>query len=144
MSSIDAGLFFERPLSGGYQQTLEPRLYYLNVPFKEQGDIPLFDTSTPNFTVAQLFRDNRFVGRDRIGDANQLTFALTSRILNPNTGIELIRASIGQIYIFQTERFHSTAASTPQNSRTSSPTSALPGETGRVISTCNGRLRIAG
>jgi len=100
MSSIDAGLFFERPLSGGYQQTLEPRLYYLNVPFKEQGDIPLFDTSTPNFTVAQLFRDNRFVGRDRIGDANQLTFALTSRILNPNTGVELIRASIGQIYYF--------------------------------------------
>ena len=100
MSSIDAGLFFERPLSGGYQQTLEPRLYYLNVPFEDQSNIPLFDTSIPNFTVAQLFRDNRFVGRDRIGDANQLTFALTSRILNPNTGSELIRASIGQIYYF--------------------------------------------
>jgi len=100
VSSIDAGLFFERPLSGGYQQTLEPRLFYLNVPYKEQIDTPLFDTSFPNFTVAQLFRDNRFVGRDRIGDANQLTFALTSRILNPNTGIEFIRASIGQIYYF--------------------------------------------
>lgn len=100
MSSVDAGLFFERPLGGGFQQTLEPRLYYLNVPYKDQSNLPLFDTSTPNFTVAQLFRDNRFVGRDRIGDANQLTVAVTSRILNPGSGLELIRASIGQIYYF--------------------------------------------
>ncbi len=101
MGSIDAGLFFERPLSNGFQQTLEPRLYYLNVPFEDQSNIPLFDTSIPDFSVAQLFRDNRFVGGDRIGDANQLTFALTSRILNPNTGSEFLRASIGQIYYFE-------------------------------------------
>ena len=100
MSSIDAGLFFERPLGSSFQQTLEPRLYYLNVPYKDQSNLPLFDTSIPNFTVAQLFRDNRFVGRDRIGDANQLTVAVTSRILNPSSGLELIRASIGQIYYF--------------------------------------------
>ncbi|NOQ87418.1 MAG: LPS assembly protein LptD, partial [Gammaproteobacteria bacterium] len=91
MSSIDAGLFFERPLINGYQQTLEPRLYYLNVPFEDQNNIPLFDTSIPTFNVAQLFRDNRYVGGDRIGDANQLTFALTSRILNPATGSEFLR-----------------------------------------------------
>jgi len=100
ISSINAGLFFERPLENGLQQTLEPRLYYLNVPFAEQSAAPLFDTSIPNFSVAQLFRDNRFVGGDRVGDANQLTFALTSRVLNPNTGSEIIRASIGQIYYF--------------------------------------------
>jgi len=101
ISSIDAGLFFERPFSNGFQQTLEPRLYYLNVPFEDQDNIPLFDTSIADFSVAQLFRDNRFVGGDRIGDTNQLTFALTSRILNPNTGNELLRASIGQIYYFE-------------------------------------------
>ena len=101
IGSIDAGLFFERPFSNGFQQTLEPRLYYLNVPFEDQDNIPLFDTSIPDFSVAQLFRDNRFVGGDRIGDTNQLTFALTSRILNPNTGNELLRASIGQIYYFE-------------------------------------------
>ncbi|MFV9615178.1 MAG: LPS-assembly protein LptD [Gammaproteobacteria bacterium] len=101
ISSIDAGLFFERYFNNGFQQTLEPRLYYLNVPFEDQSNIPLFDTSIPTFTVAQLFRDNRFVGGDRIGDANQLTFALTSRILNPNTGNEFLRASIGQIYYFE-------------------------------------------
>ena len=73
----------------------------MNVPFEDQSTIPLFDTSIPTFSVAQLFRDNRFVGGDRIGDTNQLTFALTSRILSPNTGNELIRASIGQIYYFE-------------------------------------------
>ena len=100
MSSIDTGLFFERNLDSGYQQTLESRLYYLNVPFEEQSDIPIFDTSIPEFSVAQLFRDNRFIGGDRIGDANQLTLSITSRILNPGTGDEFLRASIGQIFYF--------------------------------------------
>ena len=101
ISSIDAGLFFERNLDNGYQQTLEPRLYYLHVPFEDQTSDPVFDTSIPDFSVAQLFRDNRFVGGDRIGDTNQLTFALTSRLLNPNTGDEFMRASIGQIFYFE-------------------------------------------
>lgn len=100
MTSIDAGLFFERDLDNGFHQTLEPRLYYLNVPFEDQSNTPLFDTSIPDFSVAQLFRDNRFVGGDRIGDANQLTAALTSRILKTDTGDELLRASIGQIFYF--------------------------------------------
>ena len=104
IASIDAGLFFERYLNNGYQQTLEPRLYYLNVPYEDQNNIPLFDTSIPTFSVAQLFRDNRFIGGDRIGDANQLTFALTSRMLSPVTGNEFIRASIGQIYYFENRK----------------------------------------
>ena len=104
MSSIDAGLFFERALENGYTQTLEPRLYYLNVPFEDQSDAPVFDTSTPEFSVAQLFRDNRFIGGDRIGDTEQLTLALTSRILNPQTGDEFLRASIGQIFYFKDRR----------------------------------------
>ena len=103
-SSLDTGLFFERPLGGGYRQTLEPRLLYLHVPFKKQSDIPLFDTNRPDFTVAQLFRDNRFIGGDRIGDTNQLTVALTSRILNPSTGTEFLRTSIGQIFYFKNRR----------------------------------------
>ncbi|MCK5395027.1 MAG: LPS-assembly protein LptD [Gammaproteobacteria bacterium] len=101
IGSVDAGLFFERFLKNGYQHTLEPRLYYLNVPFEDQSNAPLFDTSTPDFSVSQLFRDNRFIGGDRVGDTNQLTLALTSRVINPNTGNELVRASIGQIYYFE-------------------------------------------
>jgi LPS-assembly protein len=104
ITSVDAGLFFERYLDSGYQQTLEPRLYYLNVPYEDQSGTPLFDTSSPTFSVAQLFRDNRFIGGDRIGDANQLTLALSSRILNTNTGDELLRASIGQIFYFEDRR----------------------------------------
>jgi LPS-assembly protein len=101
IGSVDAGLFFERPLKNSYQQTLEPRLYYLNVPYEDQNNIPVFDTNTPDFTVSQLFRDNRFIGGDRIGDANQLTVALTSRIINSDTGNEFLRASIGQIFYFE-------------------------------------------
>jgi LPS-assembly protein len=101
VSSIDTGLFFERMFENGLQHTLEPRLYYLNVPFQDQSDTPLFDTSTPDFSVSQLFRDNRFIGGDRVGDTNQVTLALTSRIINPDTGDELLRASIGQIYFFE-------------------------------------------
>lgn len=100
-SSVDAGLFFERHLKNGYQQTLEPRLYYLHVPYEDQTTAPIFDTSVPEFIVAQLFRDNRFIGGDRIGDTNQLTLALTTRLLNPETGNEFIRASIGQIVYFE-------------------------------------------
>ncbi|MCK5336229.1 MAG: LPS assembly protein LptD [Gammaproteobacteria bacterium] len=97
---IDSGLFFERNLSQKYTQTLEPRLYYLNVPTVDQSAIPLFDTSEPDFSFAQLFRDNRFIGADRVADANQLTTALTSRIINDENGNELFSASIGQIYYF--------------------------------------------
>jgi len=134
IGSIDAGLFFERYLKNGYQQTLEPRLYYLNVPFEDQSNIPLFDTSIPQFSVAQLFRDNRFVGGDRIGDANQITVALTSRILNPNSYVPV---SVRYI-ILKTERSHSMAASAPQLSQTSSPSSIPTGVAGKVKSICSG------
>jgi len=71
------------------------------VPFQDQSNTPLFDTSTPDFSVSQLFRDNRFIGGDRVGDTNQITVALTSRVLDPDSGNELVRASIGQIYYFE-------------------------------------------
>lgn len=97
---LDGGLFFERKLSNNYTQTLEPRLYYLNVPTFDQSSIPLFDTSETSFTFSQLFRDNRFSGVDRVGDANQLSTALTSRIINDQNGNERFSASIGQIHYF--------------------------------------------
>ncbi len=105
--SLDSGLFFDREVSWFGQamtHTLEPRAYYLYTPYENQSDIPLFDTSHLDFNFNNLFRDNRFNGPDRVGDANQLTLALTSRILARDDGRELLRASIGQIYYFEDRR----------------------------------------
>ncbi|HAZ60620.1 MAG TPA: LPS-assembly protein LptD, partial [Gammaproteobacteria bacterium] len=100
IASLDSGLFLERELDwfGGRQvQTLEPRLFYLFVGEQNQDHLPVFDTSLHDFTFAQLFRDDRFVGGDRVGDANQATFALTSRVFDRRGGQERIRLSAGQI-----------------------------------------------
>lgn len=100
--SVDSGLFFERNLdfANGMVQTLEPRAYYLYVPHKNQDHIPLFDTSEYDFSFNQLFRENRFSGADRVADANQLTLALTSRLIESSTGNERLRASVGTIIYF--------------------------------------------
>jgi len=98
--ALDTGLFFERETRFGprdFIHTLEPRIYYLYVPYRDQDDQPIFDTSLPDFTFTNLFRNNRFVGGDRIGDANQLTLALTTRFIDQEDGVERLRASIGQI-----------------------------------------------
>lgn len=105
--SLDGSLVFERFhgwLGDDATQTLEPRLYYLYTPYEEQDDLPVFDSAEYDFTFASLFRENRFTGRDRIGDANQLTLALTSRIINDSDGRELLRGSIGQILYFEDRR----------------------------------------
>ena len=99
--TVDSGLYFERDTAfGGHKmlQTLEPRVYYLYRPKVNQDDIPIFDTSLYDFTYNQLFRDNRFSGLDRLGDANSVSLAVTSRLINPTSGWEWLRGSIGQIY----------------------------------------------
>jgi len=99
--SLDAGLIFERSLNSGRVQTLEPRLFYLYVPNKDQSDIPSFDTRDLTFGFSQLFHHNRFSGPDRQGDANQLTMALTSRILEAGDGRSVLDFSVGQIVHFR-------------------------------------------
>jgi len=103
--SVDGGLFFDRTLDdSGSIQTLEPRVFYLRVPYQDQSDIPLFDSSAFDFNISQLFRENRFSGGDRVADANQLSLALTSRFINGRDGRETLRASIGQIFYFNDRR----------------------------------------
>jgi LPS-assembly protein len=104
--SVDSGLTFERPSSlygEKATQTLEPRLFYVYAPFHNQDDIPIFDTTLADFNYPQLFSENRFVGGDRFGDANQLTAAVTSRFLYAD-GVEGLRATLGQRYYFSNER----------------------------------------
>jgi LPS-assembly protein len=101
--SVDSGLFFERDfnfMDGSFVQTLEPRLFYLYIPDKNQDDIPIFDTGLYDISFPQLFRENRFSSLDRIGDANQVTMAVSSRFIDNETGWEHLRASVGQIYYF--------------------------------------------
>ena len=109
--SIDSGLFFERELSGqggATLQTLEPRLFYLYVPYVDQSELivdengvsRVFDSSLPLLTLGQMFRDNRFNGADRVGDANQISAVLTSRVLDAG-GRELASATLGRIVYFR-------------------------------------------
>ncbi len=103
IASVDAGLYFDRATNAfgtPLRQTLEPRLYYLRVPDRNQSTLPLFDTQELSFSFAQLFRPNRFSGADRQMDANQLTVALTTRLIDDTAGSERLRASIGQIRYF--------------------------------------------
>ena len=104
MFSLDNTVFFERDVNigpGNYIQTLEPRLYYLYVKDSNQDDIPIFDSSTRTFTYNELFVENRFSGADRMGDANQVTLALTSQLTSPDSGARLVKASIGGIRYFR-------------------------------------------
>ena len=105
--SLDAGLIFERPLTlfgTALTQTLEPRLYYLRVPYRDQSGLPIFDTQLPTFDFPSLFRSNSFVGADRQSNANDLTVALTSRLIDAASGDELLSASLGQIRYFDPQR----------------------------------------
>lgn len=98
--SLGGGLKFERTTDGGRLQTLEPHLFYLYVPFKNQDNLPVFDSGLPDFDFPELFARNRYTGEDRIADANQLTSVLTTRLIDPVTGLVSLSASIGQIYRF--------------------------------------------
>jgi len=106
--TLDSGLFFDRDISLNnkhYTQTLEPRLFYTRTPYKDQNKIPIFDTAKINFSATnQLFSENRFTGKDRIADTNQLTFAVTSRLQNRKSGLELFKASIGQTFSFSDKK----------------------------------------
>ena len=100
--SLDTGLVFERPMArgNGFVQTLEPRLFYLYSEQEDQSLLPTFDSAQINFNYGQLFRSDRFSGHDRIGDADQLSLALSTRFIS-GSGEERGRLSIGQIIHFE-------------------------------------------
>jgi LPS-assembly protein len=115
--SFDTGLIFDRSVrlfGQDFIQTLEPRLYYVYTPYRNQNFAPLFDTAESDFGLAEIFTPNTFVGNDRIADANRVTAALTTRFLNPATGDERARFVIAQQYYFRDQRV--TLNQTPQSS----------------------------
>ncbi len=102
--STDSGMTFERNLNlggKGFLNTLEPRLFYLYIPRTNQNDIQIFDTAVYDMWFNTLFRENRFSGIDRMQDANQMTAAVTSRLIDEQTGKERAKFSLGNIVYFQ-------------------------------------------
>ncbi|HEU5468270.1 MAG TPA: LPS assembly protein LptD, partial [Steroidobacteraceae bacterium] len=104
--SLDTGLVFEREAGEREQfvHTLEPRLRYTWIPFRDQDDLPVFDTALPDLNLVQLFRTNRYVGADRLGDANELAAGLTTRLVRGETGQQYLAATIGQRFYFESPR----------------------------------------
>jgi len=106
IASFDTGMVFERDMGSHNQRsvTLEPRMMYLYVPYRNQDALPMFDTGLPDLDPVELFRNNRYVGADRVGDANQVSVGLTSRLLDAKDGRQLLTATIGQIYYITNPR----------------------------------------
>jgi LPS-assembly protein len=101
IASLDTGVVLERSLNGANRiQTIEPRLLYVNIPFREQDDLPVFDTIAPDINLVQLYREDRFLGADRIGDTEHLSIGVTSRVLDVASGRELMTATVGQTRYF--------------------------------------------
>jgi LPS-assembly protein len=106
IASVDTGLELERA-SGSHAQrtiTLEPRVMYLYVPYRDQSDLPIFDTAVPDLDPVELFRTNRYVGADRVGDANQVSVGATTRLLDARNGRQYLAATIGEEFYFTTPR----------------------------------------
>ena len=101
--TLDSGMVFERSVNlfgTDYIQTLEPRLYYVYTPYRNQTFAPIFDTAQADFGLTEIFTSNTFVGGDRVADLNRLTSGLTTRFIDPSTGDERARFTIAQEYYF--------------------------------------------
>jgi LPS-assembly protein len=101
--SLDSGMTFERDMklgAGEYVQTLEPRVYYVRIPYQNQDYLPLYDTSQATLSFAQIFTENRFYGSDRIGDADMATVGVTSRLIDNAGGVERLRVGVAERFSF--------------------------------------------
>jgi len=130
ITSLDGGLIFEREdriFNTDIVQTLEPRAFYVYIPFRKQDQTPIFDTALDDFNFTQLFSENRYLGSDRVGDANELTLALTSRFIDPGTGAERLRLAVGQRFYFSDQR-----VTLNENPRSASTSDFLLGAEGRL------------
>ncbi|MDZ4099115.1 MAG: LPS-assembly protein LptD, partial [Methylophilaceae bacterium] len=105
--SLDSGLFLDREVkvvNNTYTQTLEPRLFYVYIPFRDQSMFPVFDTAEADLNLGTLFLENQFTGNDRINDANQLSFAFSTRMIDARTGVQRLAATLGQRFYFSDQK----------------------------------------
>jgi LPS-assembly protein len=134
--SLDSGMTLERDFSAfnnEYVQTLEPRIFYVKIPYQNQDMLPIFDTTPAVFSFTQIFTENRFIGSDRIGDADQITTALTTRLLDGDTGNELLRIAVGERFSNQTPLVTITSPGAPSSATaTTNQSDILIGVSGRM------------
>lgn len=105
--SVDSGLFFDRNVrvvKNNYTQTLEPRLFYVYIPYQDQSQFPVFDTASADLNLGTLFLENQFTGNDRINNANQISLAVTSRMINAKTGEQRLAVTVGQRFYFADQK----------------------------------------
>ena len=103
-ASFDTGLLFDGPVGASRTLTLEPHLQYVYTPYRDQSDLPLFDTTIPDINMVELFRTDRFVGADRVSDEDQMTLGVTSRLVNSTSGEQYIAGTLGGQYYFEPPR----------------------------------------
>ncbi|MGE0097484.1 MAG: LPS-assembly protein LptD [Hydrogenophaga sp.] len=102
--SLDSGLVFERDasyLGRSFVQTLEPRAFFTWTPYRDQNLLPNYDSATNDFNLASIFSENVFGGNDRISDTRALTLGVSSRLLDPDSGAEVLRVGVAQRYLFE-------------------------------------------
>lgn len=134
VTSLDLAAQFEREIDFfgvRHIQTLEPRLFYVYAPARYQAKIPVFDSAVADLSFVQIFSENRYVGGDRIGDANQLTGMVSSRLVDPVSGAELLRAGIGQRVYFSEQK----VGLPGETLRTSNKSDLLATFSGRILPT---------
>ena len=127
--SADSGLTFERPTTLGgvsFFQTLEPRLYYLYIPFRDQSRIPVFDSAEQDVNFTTIYAENQFSGWDRINDVNQITVGVSSRLIGADTGAQRVRVGVAQRYYFEPQRV-TLPGVPPRSASTSDLLAALSG-----------------
>jgi len=116
--SLDSGAAFERDwnlFGGNYVHTLEPRAFYVYIPYRNQDRLPNFDSAQADFSFTQMFTENRFFGSDRVGDANHITLAMTSRLLEQADNVERLKLTLGERFSFETPQVNLVAPTTTTN-----------------------------
>lgn len=134
--SVDSGLYFDRStrvVNNYYTQTLEPRLYYVYIPYKNQSMFPVFDSAESDLNLGTLFQENQFVGGDRINNANQVSLAVTSRMIDAKTGEQRLAATLGQRFYFVDQKVALPGAAL----RTGNTSDIVAAATARLLSKWN-------
>lgn len=120
--SVDSGLYFDRDVRivrNRYTQTLEPRIFYAYIPYQDQRRLPIFDTAESDLNLSTLFSENQYTGNDRVNNANQISLAVTSRLIDASTGIQRLAATVGQRFYFSGQKVMLNPNTAPREADTS-------------------------